>query len=339
MGEGRGGLPAGHHRALPLGIQALRRSRHRADRLVCPHDRGSLGLAGAARLPGRRRRRLAHHGLARWAEARRAPGRLHAVRVRADAARASGSEAAPDPPGRRRGPRVQARRQAGLRQRARHLADAVPGGARKGRPGRPAFHARPRRTEGDGGGRPARGRAAGPDAPPGLQDGRRGRGGAPDPARRHEGEVRRRHSRATSMVARGSVPLRGRREPDRRRTPSGRGQHLFRHAQDLGREPARHRPPLRRAQRRARVPPAHARPGLPSRRLLHVSERPGPPGRGAARPADRPERPARAREDRIRRASSTGPTGWACSSWPTCPTRGASPRPRCGRRSSRRCAG
>ena len=63
--EGGGGLPAGHHRAFPLGIQALRRSRHRAHRLVRAHDRGPLRLAGSARLPGGGRLRLAHHRLAR----------------------------------------------------------------------------------------------------------------------------------------------------------------------------------------------------------------------------------------------------------------------------------
>ena len=62
--------------------------------LVRAHDRGPRRLAGAARLPRRRRLRLAHHGLARRDQARRAPGRVHAVRVRADAARASGHDAA-----------------------------------------------------------------------------------------------------------------------------------------------------------------------------------------------------------------------------------------------------
>ena len=62
------------------------------------------------------------------------------------------------------------------------------------------------------------------------------------------------------------------------RARSGRGQHLLRHAQDLGGEPARHRLPLRGPQRRARVPPARARPGLSPRRLLHLSRATRPSG-------------------------------------------------------------
>ena len=158
MGAGQGRLPARDHGALPVGIRALRCTRPREDRLVRPHDRDPVGVAGPARLPGDRRGRLAHHRLARRAEARRAPGRLYAVRVRADGARASGYEAAADRPGRRRGPRLQARGQAGLRQRARHLADAVSRGARRRGPRRAALHARHRREEGGRRGSPARSR-------------------------------------------------------------------------------------------------------------------------------------------------------------------------------------
>ena len=148
--KGEAAFPLAITVPFPWGSKLSGRSRHRADRMVRAHDRGASGLAGAARLPGRRRLRLAHHRVARREEAGRAPGRLHAVRVRAHAARASGHVPAPDPPRGRRGARVQARRQAGLRQRARHLADAVPGGARKGGAGRAPLHAGPGRAQGDG---------------------------------------------------------------------------------------------------------------------------------------------------------------------------------------------
>ena len=257
----------------PWGSRALRRPRRGADRLVRPHDRGPRGLAGTARLPGRRRRRLAHHGLARRPEAGRAPGRLHALRVRADAARASGRRAAPGP-ARRRSPiafKLEGKQGYG---NARGIWQ-TPYLEARGAAALADLHFSPDidAREGHGGGPPARGGAPGPDAAPDVPDRRRGRGGA-DGSRRARPEIGFdvADSRAASLVAGRSVPLRGRGAAGGRARP-GRGPHLLRHAQDHGGGPAGHRLPLRHAQRRADLPAAGPRPGLPSRRLLHLPER------------------------------------------------------------------
>jgi hypothetical protein len=92
--------------------------------------------------------------------------------------------------------------------------------------------------------------------------------------------------RSSTRSRRGSrARHRGRRRPD-----------LLRDAADLGGRPARHHHPLHRAERRARLPAARARPGLPSAGLLHLPDRRVHEGRGRAGARHRAERPARARE-------------------------------------------
>ena len=129
-----------HRRALPVGERAFRHKGRGGHRLVPARGDGAGGLEGEARLPRRWRERPRYDGVVRRRPARRAHGRLHAVRVRADGPREVGRGAADHAArvGRVRragGFELAALRQAGIRQRARRVADGLPGGARKRVPG------------------------------------------------------------------------------------------------------------------------------------------------------------------------------------------------------------
>ena len=210
--EGRGGLPAGHHGAVPLGLRALGASRTK---------RRSAGTPARSRSP-----RAGRGSASSWSSApptgtpppgstaRSSASTRAATRRSSSSSRAHarpGSQAAADPPRRRRGARVQARGQAGLRQRARHLADAVPRGARRRRRSRPCTSPRTSTR-----------RKATVEATllePAPQDltlrlaFKTGGVAAVErriAAGRSPREVRRGDSRRAPLVAGGSVPLRGR---------------------------------------------------------------------------------------------------------------------------------
>src|SRR5437763_497452 len=113
-------------------------------------------------------------------------------------------------------------------------------------------------------------------------------------ARRRPGDLRGGDPERAPVVARGPVPVRDRSRGGRRSRAE-----LLRDAKDLRRRPARNGLPLRRPERRAALPAAHARPGVPPRGVLHLPERLLRAFRDSARQADRPDRAARARESRV----------------------------------------
>ena len=242
------------------------------------------------------------HGLARRPAARRAPGRLHAVRVRADAARAVRAQEqrlvlrvddTPHPF------KLEGKQGYG---NARGIWQTVYLEARPASVRSTPCTSRPTSTR-------ARSTVTAALSEPGagrtlslalrFKTRRRCRGVTqPVAAGAREAAFDVPHPEAAPLVAGRSVPLRGRGRAGGRRGDGPRRRTYFGMRKIGVVRPARHGLPLRRAERQARLPPDDARPVLSPGGLLHLPERCLHARRDPALAADRPERHPPPRQDR-----------------------------------------
>ncbi len=296
-------LPADDPRPFPVGVRAVRGEGRGRRRVVRAARAGAGELEGEEGLPRGRRLRLEDERVAGRGAGRRTPGGLHALRAGPDQGREAGHGPEAGPPRGRHAASLQAGGQARLREGQGPLADDLPRGPAGRLPGGGRVPPRPGPEAGRGAGEAllsgARGGgrgAGGPDGRPrrslclggaGAGGGRRARG-PPDPPPR---------GATAPVVARGPLPLRRDGHAHRR---EGRGPRalVLRPAKDRCREAARARPPVRVAEREARLPPDDPRPVLEPRRLLDLAHRRGDARGGPDREAAGPQRDPHPREGR-----------------------------------------